>query len=269
VALPAPPTLLQAFEKTLFSGNPYLRPYLTWYQYFYAMTHGTTDKWRRISVRCEDVSSDLRADDAYFTMDLVNYTNGVIDTTWTTDDYNKVWLEVGTFLQSYAQHMSSNGKFTEGHAYIMQFNPDWIIDDPKSSPFVPSGPPENSTQFAWPGQAGTSWSAGQVAMSVTELTPMRAHWGRFYLPFPAPGNFQASQQFDPTFVDQVATAVHLMYDNLSAAELYPVVTQTRHKGVSDQSLLQVTGVQVDSNPDVIRRRRKWATAYKKVLPVQS
>lgn len=271
MTLPKPPTLLGAFEKTLFGAKDLLRPYEPFYDYFYAMTVNQDDVWMRFDVKCIDLQSTLNADAAHFSLHVVNYTNGVIDPTWTSGDFTTVNNAISGFIGAYVPYVWPEYRFEQINAYRMQFNPDYVVDPPNTPPadrhhpFLPSGPPQHTQPLGSPGSAAGTGQAPQVAATVTLLTPLRAHWGRVYLPFPASAEIGGDGQFTGPFCDTVAGAWHNMLSTLSAAEFYPVVAQTQHNRKADQALVQITGTQVDSNPDVIRRRRKFTTRYRKKL----
>jgi hypothetical protein len=107
--------------------------------------------------------------------------------------------------------------------------------------------------------------ATQVAMSVTEKTAFPGHWGRFYLPLSGGSDFTSTRRFDTATVDSVANAVGACYATLQTAEFFPVIPVTQVDKTPARGLLQVTDVQVDDVPDVVRRRRLSQTTYRKVV----
>lgn len=217
--------------------------------------------WMRTSVKVENTVSLDPADDAYFSLDWLNVTAGGIDNSWDEGDFTKIEQELLTFVNVAQSWIDNSHKFTQVAFYQMAFN-----DYGDLRPFQDTGPPVRIFPLNQPG-IGTAYQAPQVAMSVTEITSVRANWGRFYLPGLSPANMQSNGQFSPALVDAVLAATHGMYAACAASELYPVVPITSVDKVPTRGLLGVTEVQVDSVPDVIRRRRPKTAAYKARLGV--
>jgi hypothetical protein len=90
-----------------------------------------------------------------------------------------------------------------------------------------------------------------------------------YWPYPgyyAPG-LGADMQLSNVQVDGLANALHSAYDGLMALEFFPVVPITQVQKAPARALVTVNSIQVDSNVDVVRRRRAHKTRYRKALSV--
>jgi hypothetical protein len=102
----------------------------------------------------------------------------------------------------------------------------------------------------------------QVAMSITERTGLRRHWGRVYLPGLLSNQVQATGRWNSLAVAGVAAALAGYYNVLVGEGIQPiVVTTVRRAGIIDlagwsaRGYLPVELLQIDDVPDVIRRRR--------------
>jgi hypothetical protein len=144
-----------------------------------------------------------------------------------------------------------------------------------------------------PGNAGLAALPRQVACSVTfRTTPsgfsgpsLRRHWGRIYLPTLSTSNFPAGNigELGTGAVDAiVARWVALFTSQRAAADtngfaLMPIVyhsakpqRQTKAGATlpaTTEDYHLVDNVEVDSVPDVVRRRRPSSTTYRVVTPV--
>jgi hypothetical protein len=90
----------------------------------------------------------------------------------------------------------------------------------------------------------------QVALSVTERTPVRKRWGRFYLPYIDSTVISGAGTIGGSTCTAVADAVETCYAACFTAELVPVVWSPTVKRAYG-----VTSIQVDNIFDVIRSRR--------------
>jgi len=227
---------------------------------------GTTDEenpgsWRRFVSKWEDTSSAQTADDQYFTMDVVNITDGHVDGSWTDTDYTNVHGLIATFNAAIAGSICNRYHHTQIAAYVMAYNP---YSNPK--PFAQSGAPVRT----WPANvtgAGGSLMAAQVCSTVTEETPVRKHWGRFYLPTIGGSVLDVNGRVLVANVDALATAAHDAYQNLMFNQYWPVVCTTQVDKQPLRALQGITGVRVDDVPDVHRSRRLKFAAHRKILPI--
>lgn len=179
----------------------------------------------------------------------VNSTGGNIDTTWTSADYAAVESAIQAFWTGNPTYFSDSVRLVEHRWYA--FGPEVIAPNP----------PSRVTTLGTP-IAGTSTGAfvRQVACTVTLRTALRRHWGRIYLPFVS-SVYVTDGQLTSGNVDSLTTAARTM---LLAAEtsqgVVPVVWDRTRK-----LAYTVTGIEVDSVPDIQRRRRPRDTGYRKIL----
>jgi len=265
-----PPDPLGAFQSTIFSAPFGLGQKLEHlFEFWYQLAAGDAPEWRRFVMTFSDTVSQDNADDAKITFDIVNYTGGAIDDTWTDTDYQAVRTDLRAIATAWGAHMDTHHSYTKIDAYRMTFNPAWVGSPltEKRFPFNLTGPPEFSSPESVPGAGGTGCAAPQVAMSVTEVTPIRRSWGRFYLPFPDVGLYdQTTGRWQPTHVDSIATAIQGVHNSLGAKEFQMVVPITQSQKQRVAALEQVTHIRIDNVPDVIRRRRFKHASYVKTLP---
>lgn len=151
----------------------------------------------------------------------------------------------------------------------------WYKDGPSyyklngdGTAYIPVGgnPAVRVTEVSTPGTlGGVSELPPQVAMSVTELTSMRKHWGRWYLPAAGVPASDPNGRIETTLVASLMTASAQFYGGLIAIGFQPVVfsiqkpVRLNAKGASlpaeDAVAYAVTQLQIDNLFDVIRRRR--------------
>lgn len=112
----------------------------------------------------------------------------------------------------------------------------------------------------------------QVAMSVTEVTSARKHWGRFYLPQQSPGLLDATGLLKSSTITTVMTPAMVFYNARKAAGtpvcVFCIPKPVRHTS-SGSSLVadlghayEVTALQMDDIPDIIRSRRYKSSVTK-------
>lgn len=227
----------------------------------------TAGSWRLFACHWENLVSGDPADDQVFTLEVMNITDGHLDGTWNDDDYNSVVGQIEIFLGHVASNTSSTFHANRIDAYIRGYNP---YSEPK--PFAHSGPPEKSYGTSHFG-AMASQVPPQGACSITELTPSRPHWGRFYTPTLGTGAYATDGRVAAATVDALANAAHDMYETLMQNQFFPVVATTMSggsKGVQGKPtrvLSTITGIRVDDVGDVIRRRRYNKPVLKTTLPL--
>lgn len=262
-----PPTTLPPWGKLLWYLAKTLAQGAAYAAYDYAKeiqatpsseTDPPTSTWRKFSVKVENNLSTQTADDQIVNFEIAKYTNGNLDSDWIDDDYNAVWASLSVIVSGLMTRAPAYLTATSVRAYIRGYNP---YTEEKT--FMDSGPPGLITT-----------NEPQMCSSVTEETPVRKHWGRFYTPTTGGNYIQANGRYDTAFVDGLAQLVHDNYEFLYSIG-YPPVVPTVSTGASKadpdgkplRSLQTVTGIRVDDIPDVIRRRRYRTAAYRKVLPV--
>ena len=218
--------------------------------------------WMHIQVVVANNQTQLKADEMIITFDVVNITGGGLDSTWTQSDFDQVIGALNNLCMDWTVQMSHDCTFTEQRYYARSYNPYTI-----SEPFTKSGPPVQVAQIGLVGQQPTPL-AHQTAATHTEITPFPKHWGRAYWPAPGAGVFGNAGYFNNAFVDDWCNSVHSAFDGLADAEFFLTVPTTQALGAPSRQLLGVTAIQVDNVPDVIRRRRPWATTHRTSLPLQ-
>jgi len=243
-------------------------------QYIHEMSSSSAaipDEWRRAQISWQRSGTTLAADHMVTSMDIVNITNSDIDNSWTDSDHSQVVGAINAALNDLRPQWSPNVSHIETRLYRMQFTDPPALPYPPNyvdKPFVKSGPPVWTVSGVGPGLHPNTgaYNAPQVAISTTDRTPYRRHWGRNYWPAVPPENVASDGHYLPAFVDAWATGLEGLYANLSAQEFFPVVTVSQIDSVYARGLLTVTELQVDDVPDVVRRRRPRATTYRKQLP---
>lgn len=225
-------------------------------------TTGTdVQTWRRFSFKWQDTASGDTADDQYFTIDVANITNGDIDSTWTQADYDTVVGVFATMVAQMAPLVIPRMWCESVSAYVMAFNP---YGNPK--PFAQSGSPEITVPIGVTGSAGGN-AAPQTSCTVTEETPSRKNWGRFYLPAVGGGAFDTAGRISNANVDALAQNVHDQYETLMGAQFFPVVPVTSVDKQPIRALQTVSGIRVDNVADVHRSRRHKRQTHRAILPL--
>ena|SRR5215831_17260724 len=228
-------------------------------QYFGEMKSAadtTPDFWRHVQIVWGDPADLEKANRAVTTFDIVNVTNGKIDSSWTSADYSTVQAQLDTLINGWTSRMGVGYKAIETRYYRRSFNPTTLDD-----PFAKSGPPERINVAG-----GTTGTLGrlpaQCAVTTTERTTYPRHWGRTYWPFPGQTLVTTGGYIQSATVDSWGLAVHDAYQALMTAEFFPVIPVTQADRVVTRGLLGLNALQVDNVFDVVRRRRmKPATHY--------
>jgi hypothetical protein len=256
------PTPLPAWAKTLVKYTNDSPPGFLWdLLEFVDETPAPEDlQWQRLNVHFDNLGSSEAHDDFWCTFDLANITGGHLDTSWTTSDYTTAEAKFDTCFTALLPRLHAKCKVVEYKWYARQFNP---YSDPK--PYADSGPPVRVTPKSMFG-TGSYFTPPQVAISVTERTAWPHHWGRFYLPGIDGSGVGTDLQVTTAFLSAIAGAVGTLYDDLSAAELFPVVPTTQMNKSPNRGLLQVNKIQVDSIFDVQRRRRTHTARERAIHP---
>lgn len=177
----------------------------------------------------------------------INTTGSDPDDTWVTADFTSVESAMGTFWGAIPGYISTDCRLEEVRWY--KFGPGITAPNPPVRTYLYPTPPVGTQSAGWP---------RQVAMTVTLKTTLRKHWGRVYLPI-SPAAFATNGQASAANVDGIATAFRTFLTGPETAQgVTPVVYDRARK-----SMLGVTELQVDSVPDVVRRRRARTTIYRK------
>lgn len=216
---------------------------------------GTTIGWRRMNATfTRTTPSGTTEDAAICTFDFLNMTAGVPDDTWTTGDFTAVESAADTMWTAIAGGLSPKLTLTSYRWYRKTFAPaNSTYESGKPRYFNDSGPPVRVQTKSIVGTGGgTQQVPWQVSISVTEKTPLAAHWGRWYIPLPGMSNFDLFGRIaSPSFF---VTPAGVFYNACADADLHPVVPAGKARG-----LLSVTKLQVDDIPDVQRSRRARTT----------
>jgi len=200
-------------------------------------------EWRRLHLVYNRTSPTGTTEDvALCTFDLVNFTDGEVDPTWTSGDYTAAEALFNTWWTSMKALAPTGIILKEYRWYRAAFGEQ-------------SGPPQRVTTVNVAGTvAATTTTAFQIAMSVTELTCLPRSWGRFYHPGVNDAQLDNYGRWLSTAIDGVADYTEILYNGLYAAQLVPCVPSE-----AAQTLLNVQAIQVDDIPDVVRRRRAKMT----------
>lgn len=181
-------------------------------------------------------------------MHYINITSDALDTTWITADFTAAESAFQTFWSAVANRIPNDVRLVEHRWYA--FGPG----------VVPPNPPVRVTTLGTP-IVGTQTSGygHQIGSTVTFRTALRRHWGRIYMPV-GPANITAGGQFGTVIVDNLADAARTMLNAALASQgVIPVVYDRNRK-----SMFGISALEVDSVPDVQRRRRPRSTVYRKL-----
>lgn len=205
---------------------------------------------RRAVVTFDRTQDHAAADPVQIHFDFLNFTGGVPDDTWTSGDYTTLEGVLTTALTSLRQFFPSGVRVT-------------MITWYRVGPgIVAPNPAERQTLLGSPiaGTGAATVNEPQSAISITFRTSVRRSWGRTYLP-----NFSramaAGGVIGTSDVDLVANTINTMVGSAASSDFALVVISNRLNAA-----LQVEHVEVDNNPDVVRRRRWKSSTYKKILP---
>lgn len=180
---------------------------------------------------------------------FVNLTNDAPDDTWTDEDFLVVedawdvrWGQIKPVFPTSIK--------------LKEFR--WYRFGPAVSP--PS-PALRVVPRDVPGTAATHSLPPQVAISVTERTPLRKRWGRFYLPAPAESINSEYGRLDTGQPAAIADEISSLYQSCRDEDIIPVVWSP-----TTESAHSIQQVQVDDLFDVIRSRRYKTPAVRSRLP---
>ncbi len=179
----------------------------------------------------------------------LNTTGGDPDYTWTTTDFTAVEGAFVAMVNALAGTIPSAVRWDEARWY--KFGP---------GIFPPNPPVRVQALSGTPAGAAAEPFVRQVACAVTLKTALRRHWGRFYLPI-GTGFWATNGQISNASADEIAGAVRTFLLAPETSQGITPVIWDRHR----KAALGVTEIQVDSVPDIIRRRRARTTRYRKQL----
>jgi hypothetical protein len=184
-----------------------------------------------------------------FGIHWINTTGGDLDTTWNTADFTAVESALTTFWNAVKANIPTEFRLVEYRWYAF------------GTGVHPPNPPVRITPVT--ANAGTGSAAGphQLATTVTLRTPLRRHWGRFYLPLSTGVLSAGGGQLSNAAVDLFANSANTMLQAPGSSQGIVPVVYNRNSGHA----YSVTQVECDSVPDIIRRRRPATTGYRKIL----
>jgi hypothetical protein len=226
------------------------------------------DVWKKFVAKWEDTTSVDTGDDQFMSFEIVKYrADGSVDPDWDEDDYVDVKDQLSPLLEVVAGHTVARLRCTQLAAYSRAYAP-YTDYDPERyyKHFVDAGEPAWVFPMAWSG-AGAGNTPPQVAVSMTEETAQRAHWGRTYLPTPAGAYITAAGRLATAYVDAVTNEFFARYNNMQSIDKVPVIAGTMANRVPAHVLMSVDGIRCDDVPDIIRRRRFKHATYHRILPV--
>lgn len=224
---------------------------LVWYRAHWVFTRATP------TGTVEDV--------AICTFDLLNFTDGAIDSTWTTADFTAAETPMLAFWTTLKTIYPDELTFKEIRWYRRQFAEPMTPD----KRFADSGPAVRITPVNVAGTHVGKSLPYQVAVSITEKTADPKHWGRWYMPPPTSTgitltDYGRMSAADATgFANPAGTMLNALWD----AQLPLVVPTTQVNKTLVKGWMSVNAVQVDDILDVQRRRRPRTPTQRSVVNV--
>jgi len=257
----------------LLQVTPFIQPALQEVlQFIHAMNTGsapTPDTWAHVEVEFQFVGNLESADRWFTSFDFINITGGAVDSSWNTNDHDTVQAGLDAIAAAYLGLAPSTVQYVGARHYMRAFSDLPTAPIPPGEhdkPFLKSGPPAAVYSRSQFGTVDSVTMPPQNAISVTEKTPYRKHWGRFYLPQLDHASITSTGHIVSTACTSLANVVGTQYGLLQNAEFFPVVPVTQIERAPARALLTVNQVQVDDVPDVIRRRRPRQTTFRAVDP---
>jgi len=224
------------------------------------------DEWRKLVLHFEDTSSSDPNDDVNVSFDIVNITNGDIDSSWTDSDMSTVEQVFDDAIVNAGLTFPSRLRFGEFKWYRRAFNPypvDPVVGTP-DKPFMDSGPPIRITTLSHLGDGATV--PPQLSLVVSERTAWPHHHGRVYWPMSGGSAIDGTGHATTSFVDGVASIFAGLYASLADREYQIAVPVTQVKNTPARALIGVSEIWVDNVIDTQRRRAFETATYTKKLP---
>lgn len=208
------------------------------------------------------------------TFHFLKLASGVPTNSWVTGDYTTLESAFGTFWGSIKVNWASWIHLDQYRWYAD--GPDFYHLETGDTIYKPNGdnPARRVTEVDVAGTltGGTSMLPPQVAMTVTEKTSSRKHWGRFFLPGMSATNTSADGRISSSSLSSLLSAAVTFYNAARAASLIPVVFSiqkpVRPKKPSGTLpavgavAYEISSLQMDDLFDVIRSRRYGAATIK-------
>lgn len=186
-----------------------------------------------------------------FGVHYLNTTGGDPDYTWTSGDFSAIESGAQALWTANLAQIPNTFRLVEHRWYAF------------GAGVVKPNPVYRTTVLGTPiVGTSTSGTVRQAAFAVTLKTPLRPHWGRFYLPMTA-ARADSAGRIASGNVDTFVDAARTFVNSGSSAGVYPCVYDRARK-----TAIGVNSIQGDDIPDIIRRRRPDVTFYRKsyVLP---
>jgi len=218
-------------------------------------------EWRRFVLQYDRSTPTGTTEDlAQIGFDVVNFTDGEIDSTWTTADHTAVHNALFAWDAAWKSLRTSTSSLKAIKAYRRAFADPMTIE----KRFQDGGPPTWNSVQAVPGTSAANPLPYQVAMSLTMKTPWPRHWGRVYLPGLTEDAVTTNGRWDSADIDTLKAASETLFEALWDAQLPVCVASTQVDKVLMGNLLLVRELQIDDIPDIIRRRRPRQPAIRNV-----
>ena len=176
------------------------------------------------------------------------------------------WGVLKTNMPSWC-HSDQFRWYKDGPAYY-ELNGDGTAYIPISA----GNPSIRVTEVDVAGSASTAALPPQSALTVTERTSSRIHWGRWYLPAPVGAVVDVDGRLASSQVSTMLAAAVSFYNACRAAQMVPVVWSIQKPARKKKNgatlppappvAYEVTSVQMDNLFDVIRSRRYRAATVK-------
>jgi hypothetical protein len=269
VQLPNPPPTLPLWGKVLWYVAETVAIGVSWKLFDYGQAingvkaetgAAEATEWRRFVAHWDDTTSVEAADDQYHSIDVVNYTGGQVDSTWNQADHDYVTAAFLNFVVAIAGSTCSRYACKDVKAYRMAYNDYSFV-----KPFAESGPPVHAASTNTLG-AGGSTIAPQICSTISERTPVRANWGRTYLPTLGSSMVDSGGRLTTACVDALANAYSTLANSLHAQDFFLVVPATSSNRSPVRALQNVTEVAVDNVADVHRSRRHKNQTHRLIIP---
>lgn len=225
-------------------------------------TVATDIEWRRIQVIWERIGDQAAEDAMVCTFDLLLASFEADDGGWSSTEYDAADARFVTFLTTLAGMQPGFVRAVELRWYRQTFKP-----LAQGGGIEKVGAPVRVTPLSITGGASGAGLPGQVALSVTERTPLARHWGRFYLPGFSTGALTSSGRWASATYNNILAATDTLYTGLHGDSMFPVVPVSSIDNAPAAALLGVTAIQIDDVPDVIRSRRVRENIVRVELPV--
>lgn len=201
-----------------------------------------TFEGRRMQVEWELSATGIEVTTGITTHDFINITDDATDNTWDDEDFLAVEEAFSEFYDDITALLNDEVRVVEAR---------WYKFGPSINPTAEDPQPAVRVQTVNDSMTGAGAPLPpQIAISVTEKTPVRKRWGRFYLPYIDSTVISGAGTIGGTPCATIADAVEECYQTCFDAELVPVVWSPTVKRA-----YSVTEVQVDNIFDVIRSRR--------------